>query len=155
MTNIELAAATLFLLDTNVLSEALKPSPAPRVVAWLDERFPESAVSTITLFELAAGVALLRRGQRRDTLETAVARMTRRFADRVYAFDTAAAEAAARLLATARAAGLSLHQLPSKLADLQIAGTAAAYGLTLATRDVKDFEGLGLELVNPWAVPED
>lgn len=144
----------MFLLDTNVLSEALKPSPAARVVAWLDEHFPESAVSTVTLFELAAGVVLLRRGRRRDTLESAVARMTRRFGDRVYAFDAAAAEAAARLLSTARAAGLGLHQLPTKLADLQIAGTAAAYSLTLATRDVKDFDGLGLELIDPWAEPD-
>jgi predicted nucleic acid-binding protein len=81
--------------------------------------------------------------------------MTRRFGDRVYAFDAAAAEVAARLLGAARAAGLGLHQIPTKLADLQIAGTAAAYDLTLATRDVKDFEGLGLNLIDPWAGPED
>lgn len=140
----------MLLLDTNVLSEALKPSPEPRVIAWLDRYFSESAVSTVTLFELAAGIALLRRGRKRDTLESAVARMTRRFGDRVYAFDVAAAEAAARLLATARASGLGVHQVPAKLADLQIAGTAAAYGLTLATRNTKDFEGLGLDLVDPW-----
>ena len=124
-------------------------------MTWLDEHFPFSAISTVTLFELAAGVALLRRGRRRDMLESAVARMTRRFADRVYAFDAEAAQAAARLLAEARAAGLSVHQLPSKLADLQIAGTAAAYRLTLATRDLKDFEGLGLDVVDPWAVAQD
>ncbi|MDH3420889.1 MAG: PIN domain-containing protein [Gammaproteobacteria bacterium] len=144
----------MFLLDTNVLSEALKPSPEPRVVTWLDEHFPESAVSTVTLFELAAGVAFPPRGRRRDTLESAVARMTRRFADRIYAFDAAAAEAAVNLLIAARAAGLGVHQLPSTLADLQIAGTAAAYGLTLATRDAKDFGGLGLELIDPWAAPD-
>lgn len=140
----------MLLLDTNVLSEALKPSPEPRVIAWLDLYFSDSAVSTVTLFELAAGIALLRRGRKRDTLESAVTRMIRRFGDRVYAFDAAAAEAAARLLATARASGLGVHQVPAKLADLQIAGTAAAYGLTLATRNTKDFEGLGLDLVDPW-----
>jgi predicted nucleic acid-binding protein len=140
----------LLLLDTNVLSEALRPSPDLRVIDWLNRNFPESAVSSITLFELAAGIALLRRGRKRDALESAVARMTRRFGDRIYAFDTASAEAAARLLGAARAAGLGIHQVPSKLADLQIAGIAAAYGLTLATRDVKDFEGLGIELVDPW-----
>lgn len=139
----------MFLLDTNALSEALKPSPEPRVIAWLDRYFSESAVSTVTLFELASGIALLRRGRKRDTLESAVTRMSRRFGDRVNAFD-AAAEAAARLLATARASGLGVHQIPAKLADLQIAGTAAAYGLTLATRNTKDFEGLGLDLVDPW-----
>lgn len=140
----------MLLLDTNVLSEALKPSPEPRVIDWLDLHFSDSAVSAVTLFELSAGIALLRRGRKRDTLESAVTRMIRRFGDRVYAFDAAAAEAAARLLATARASGLGVHQVPAKLADLQIAGTAAAYGLTLATRNTKDFEGLGLDLVDPW-----
>jgi predicted nucleic acid-binding protein len=106
----------LLLHDTNVLSEALKPSPDSNVIAWLDRYFSDSAVSTVTLFELAAGIALLRRGRTRDTLESAVARMTRRFGDRVYAFDAAAAEAAARLLATARASGLGAHQVPAKLA---------------------------------------
>jgi predicted nucleic acid-binding protein len=120
-------------------------------VAWLDRHFPEAAVSSITVFELAAGIALLDPGRRRDTLQAAMARMTRRFGDRIYSFDLASAEAAARVLGAARAGGMGVHQLPAKLADLQIAGTAMAYDLTLATRDVKDFEGLGLRLVDPWA----
>jgi len=140
----------MILLDTNVLSEALRPSPAPQVIRWLDDSFADSAISSITVFELAAGLALLDAGRRRDTLELAIARMTRRFGARVYAFDTPAAEAAARLLAKARAQGLGVHQLPAKLADLQIAGIATAYGLSLATRNLGDFSGLGLELVDPW-----
>jgi hypothetical protein len=72
---------------------------------------------------------------------------------RVYAFDTPAAQSAARLLAYAKAQGLGLHQIPSKLVDLQIAGIAAAYGLAVATRNVGDFKGLGLALVNPWQEP--
>jgi predicted nucleic acid-binding protein len=84
----------LLLHDTNVLSEALKPSPDSNVIAWLDRYFSDSAVSTVTLFELAAGIALLRRGRKRDTLESAVAPMTRRFGDRAYAFDAAAAKLA-------------------------------------------------------------
>ncbi len=141
----------MILLDTNVLSEVLRPTPEPRIVAWLDRRFPECSISTITSFELRAGVALLDRGRRRDALEQAVVRMIRRFAGRVYAFDAASAEAAARLLGEARAAGLALHQVPAKLADLQIAGIAAAYGLELATRNVGDFQGVGLSLIDPWA----
>lgn len=140
----------LFLLDTNVLSEALKPAPATNVVKWLDQSFPDCAISSVTIFELCAGVALLDVGRRRDTLEAAIARIIRRFGARVYAFDTPAAQAAARLLAQARAQGMGLHQIPAKLADLQIAGIASAYGLSLATRNVGDFQGLGLSLENPW-----
>lgn len=140
----------MILIDTNVLSEALKPAPAGQVVTWLDRRFPDCAISSVTTFELLAGVALLDAGRRRDALENTITRLTRRLAGRVYAFDVAAAEAAARLLGAARTAGLGLHQLPAKLADLQIAGIAAAYGLDLATRNVGDFQGLGLTLIDPW-----
>jgi predicted nucleic acid-binding protein len=140
----------VYLLDTNVLSEALKPAPSTAVVNWLNQNFAECALSSITIFELAAGVALLDPGRRRGALEAAIARMIRRFGERVYAFDTASAQAAARLLAKARAQGLGLHQIPAKLADLQIAGIASAYGLSLATRNVGDFDELDLTLVNPW-----
>ena len=89
-------------------------------------------------------------GRRRDALENAIARAIRRFGSRIYAFDTSAAQAAARLLVLARAQGLGLHQIPTKLADLQIAGIALAYNLELATRNVGDFTGLGITLINPW-----
>jgi len=141
----------VILLDTNVLSEALRPSPSPHVVSWLTRHFSECAISSVTAFELRAGVVLLDAGRRRETLENAVVRLIRRFAGRVYAFDDASAEAAAKILAGARAAGLGLHQIPAKLADLQIAGIAAAYGLDLATRDIGDFQGIGLTLIDPWS----
>jgi toxin FitB len=140
----------VILVDTNVLSEALRPAPTRSVVAWLDRHFPNCAISSVTSFELMAGVALLDPGRRRDSLDNAIARLVRRFAGRIYAFDGPAAEAAARLLVTARAAGLGLHQIPAKLADLQIAGIASAYGLDLATRNTGDFDGLGLTLIDPW-----
>ena len=120
------------------------------MVNWLNGRFAESAISSVTIVELAAGLAQLTPGKRRETLETAVARMVRRFGTRVYAFDALATQAAAKLLESARTQGLGLHQVPAKLADLQIGGIAAAYGLSLATRNVSDFQGLGLELINPW-----
>jgi len=68
----------------------------------------------------------------------------------VYAFDLAAAEAASLLVARARLAGSGSHQIATKLADIQIAGIAAAYRLDLATRNVRDFEGLGITLIDPW-----
>jgi predicted nucleic acid-binding protein len=140
----------MFLLDTNVLSEALKPAPTPSLISWLDQNFSDCAISSLAIFELGAGVALLNPGRRRETLEAAIARIIRRFGSRVYAFDTPAAQSATRLLGHARAQGLGLHQIPSKLVDLQIAGIATAYRLALVTRNIGDFQGLGLTLVNPW-----
>lgn len=140
----------MILIDTNVLSEALKPRPSEQVIRWLNENHPNAAISSVTIFELLAGVGLLQAGKRKEALENAVARAVRRFAARVYAFDAAAAQTASRLLVLARAQGLGSHQLPQKLADLQIAGIAASYGLQLATRNVGDFAGLGIELINPW-----
>lgn len=140
----------MILLDTNVISEALKPAPSPQVVSWLNVNFAQSAISSVTNFELWAGVGLLDPGRRKDALENAIARTIRRFGARVYAFDAAAAYSAAHLLAQARAQGLALHQIPNKLADLQIAGIASAYHLDLATRNVGDFAALGLTVINPW-----
>jgi len=141
----------MILLDTNVLSEALRPSPSRSVVKWLDQRFPQCAISSITIFELGSGVALMQAGRRKETIELAVARLIRRFGPRVYSFDAAAAGAAVQVLARARGTGMGLHQLPQKLGDLQIAGIASAYGLSLATRNVGDFQGLGLMLIDPWS----
>jgi toxin FitB len=94
---------------------------------------------------------MLKPGKRRDTLETAVARAIRRFGPRIYSFDTAAAEAAARSLRIARSEGLGIHQIPGKLAGLQTAGIAIAHKLQLATRNIANFHGLGLDLIDPWA----
>jgi len=141
----------VILLDTNVVSEALKPGPARQVIDWLNVRFADCAISSLVVFELNAGVSMLKPGGRRDALEAAVARAVRRFGPRIYSFDTAAAEAAARALHIARTAGLAIHQIPSKLADLQIAGIAIAHGLQLATHNIDDFQGLGLDLIDPWA----
>lgn len=140
----------MILLDTNVISEALRPAPSPKVISWLNVNFADAAISSVTIFELSAGVALLQPGRRKEALENAIARTIRRFGPRVYAFDAAAAQSAARLLVQARWQGLALHQIPSKLADLQIAGIASAYSLDLATRNVDDFVGLGIDLVDPW-----
>ena len=96
----------MILLDTNIVSEASKPLPANQVVDWLNVHFSECAISSLVVFELNAGVAMLEPGRSRDALETAVARAIRRFGPRIYSFDTAAAEAAARSLRVARTEGL-------------------------------------------------
>lgn len=140
----------MILLDTNVISEVLKLAPAMQVIRWLDVNFATTAISSITILELGAGVAMLDDGRRKDSLQNAISRTIRRFGSRVYAFDAAAAQAAVQLVAIARARGLPLQQIPTKLADLQIAGIASAYGLDLATRNAGDFAGLGLSLIDPW-----
>jgi toxin FitB len=141
----------VILLDTNVVSEALRPAPARQVVDWLNVRFADCAISSLAVFELNAGVSMLEPSMRRDALETAVARAVRRFGPRIYSFDSAAAEAAARVLRVARTSGLGIHQIPGKLADLQTAGIAVAHGLQLATHNIGDFQGLGIDLIDPWA----
>jgi predicted nucleic acid-binding protein len=119
----------LFLIDTNVLSEALRPAPEPKAIDWLDGNFSDSAISSVTIFELNAGVAMMAAGRRRDALGR-----SRREDPR-----------------PGESRRLGLHQAKAKLAELQIAGITSAYGLVLATRNVAVFQGLGLELADPWA----
>jgi len=140
----------LILLDTNVLSEVLKPAPDAAVERWLNIHFSQSVVSAVSVFELLGGTVLLPLGRRRKQLEDAIERILRRFAGRIYAFDDASARASVQLLARARRRGRGAHALPDKLADLQIAGTALAHGLSFATRDVGDFAAFGLDLIDPW-----
>jgi toxin FitB len=140
----------MILLDTNVVSEPLAAAPNPQVLRWLNIHFPDSAISSLTALELLVGASRLPKGKRREAIEQAVSRTIRRFGGRIYAFDLAAAQAASALAPTARAAGRGAHQLSEHLADIQIAGIAAANGLKLATRNVRHYAAFGLELINPW-----
>jgi predicted nucleic acid-binding protein len=137
----------MILLDTNVVSEPLRPAPDARVVAWIDAQALETLfLSAITVAELRAGVALLPAGKRRaglqDSLETRVLPL---FAGRVLPFDLACTQAYAELVASARASGLAIAT-----ADGYIASIAAANGLTVATRDTGPFEAAGAAVINPW-----
>ncbi|CAN5920320.1 type II toxin-antitoxin system VapC family toxin [soil metagenome] len=143
----------MILVDTNVVSEALKPAPANSVIDWLDANFEACAISTITILELEVGIQSLPSGRRRDRLHGAVMLALERFRPRVLSFDVTAVRSAASLFALARSRGLPLHQMPLKLADLQIAGIAAANECSLATRNVGDFRGLGIDLIDPWNLP--
>jgi toxin FitB len=143
----------LILLDTNVVSEPLKPRPAASVLAWLDAHFETCAISTITILELEIGVQSLPAGRRRERLHGAVSLAIERFGPRVLSFDETAARTAASLFALARSSGLPPHQIAVKLGDLQIAGIAAANECSFATRNVGDFHGLGIDLIDPWSAP--
>ncbi len=136
-----------WLLDTNVLSELLRPEPDALVCRWLntqDER--QLFVSTVTEAEMLLGVALLPDGRRKAALKAQVtALFAQDFRGRLLTFDSSAAQAYAELVKIRRQLGRPIAQ-----ADAQIAAVAAAHSLTVATRNQKDFEGCGIALFNPW-----
>jgi predicted nucleic acid-binding protein len=137
----------LIVLDTNVLSALMRASPEPKVVMWLDEQPMESVwITSVTLFEIHLGLALLPRGKRRRALETAWARLlSEDLEGRVADFDSDAASAAAALAAKRQKAGR-----PADLRDTQIAGIALARRATLATRNARHFSDLDVLVVDPW-----
>ena len=137
------------LLDTNVLSETMRPAPAPQVLDWLDAQGRRPVyVSSVTQAEMLLGVALLPAGRRREMLETKVVTLfEQHFANRCLPFDAQAAPHYARIVASRQKAGKRIAA-----EDAQIAAIACSRGYGLATRNVADFAGVaGLEVVNPWA----
>jgi toxin FitB len=137
----------MIILDTNVLSALMRNPPDAAVVAWLDLQAAESIwITSITLFETRLGLALLPKSRRRQALEAAFARtLSEDLENRVLDFDSAAAAEAASLAAIRQKAGR-----PVDVRDTLIAGIALARRATLATRNVRHFQGLKLPLLNPW-----
>ena len=137
----------MILLDTNAVSEPLRPAPDTRVIAWIDaQRLETLFLSAVTVAELRAGVALLPTGKRRAGLQHSLeTRVLPLFAGRVLPFDLGCTQAYADLTAKARASGLAIAS-----ADGYIAAIAAANGLAVATRDTGPFEAAGLAVINPW-----
>ncbi|MFM8898385.1 MAG: type II toxin-antitoxin system VapC family toxin [Burkholderiales bacterium] len=137
----------MILLDTNVVLEPLRPAPDTRVIAWIDAQPLETFfLSTITVAELRAGVAMLPAGKRRSNLQESLeTKVLPLFAGRVLPFDLGCTQAYAELRAKARAVGLSISS-----ADGYIAAIAAANGLVVATRDRGPFEGVGVAVIDPW-----
>ena len=138
----------MILLDTNVVSALMRRTPESEVVDWLDGQPSESLWTTsITVFEVQTGIELLEPGRRRRQLEDAFAELLGQdLAGRVQAFDERAALAAGGIAASRRHAGRTLE-----IRDLQIAGIATVRRATLATRNARHFEDLGIPLVDPWA----
>ena len=136
----------MIVLDTNVVSEAMKATPNPAVLAWLDEQAAETLyLSSVTLAELLFGIGVLPAGRRKEALTQMLDGLLALFEDRVLAFDTAAARRYADLAVTARATGKGF---PTP--DGYIAAIAKARGFTVATRDVAPFKAVGLSVINPW-----
>ncbi len=137
-----------FLLDTNVVSEWTKPRPDTGVVAWLAEADEDRIfISVITIAELRHGIERLAPGARRQRLDAWLTeQMPLRFEERLLTVDAETANVWGRVMAQGQAAGR-----PPGTMDAFIAATVLRHDMTLVTRNVSDFEALGVRLVNPWS----
>ncbi len=133
------------MFDTNVLSELLRPDADERVVAFVGAQMAP-LVSAAVFHELAYGVELLPAGRRRARLSAGIETFRRQFRDHTIVIDGDIAEMAGRLRAGESRSGFSLEAM-----DALIAASAISASARLATRNIKDFQRLGIELVNPWA----
>ena len=139
----------MIVLDTNVISEPVRPLADPAAVAWLDRQPKESLfLCAPALMEVLQGIALLPDGKRKKELAVAMhGLLTNFFADRFLAFEREAATAYASLISRAAARGIIVS-----VADGQIAAIAAVHRFTVATRDTAPFLAVGVPVINPWKV---
>ena len=141
----------MFVIDTNVASELMRPEPASAVVAWAarcDVR--EMCLTAVNEAELRYGVAIMPVGKRRNVMETAMTRWFEQgFRGRIVPFDSAAAQVYAEIAADRRQVGQPIGE-----ADCQIAAICRSRGAVLVTRNVRHFKGTGVDLVDPWAATE-
>ena len=139
----------MIVLDTNVLSELMRPAPSPKVLAWLDAQTPDTLwLTSVSVAELLFGIARQPDGARKQAFAPAALGMLEEdFTNRVLNFDLEAASILANLAAASERA-----DRPMGLADGQIAAICLAHNASLATRNVGDFAQLGLQLINPWDV---
>ena len=137
----------MILLDTNVISELMRPNPSTKVVSWLDQRRPwEMAISSITIAEISYGLAIMPLGNRKQSLESIFRLVVdTRFKNRILSFDENAAQVYGILMAQRKLSGS-----PASIPDAQIASIAKVNGTSLATRNTRDFNDFGIELINPY-----
>ena len=138
----------MIVIDTNVVSELMRATPAPAVMAWFSAQdSAELYLTAVSEAELRAGVAILPAGRRRKRLAAEVdAVVEQDFAGRVLPFDSAAARAYAAIAASRRSVGRPILE-----ADCQIAAIARASDAAMATRNGADFEHCGIAVIDPWA----
>ena len=140
----------MIVLDTNVVSELMRPSPSEAVEIWIANRPATSLFfSAVGEAELRFGLAIMPAGRRRDAIASEMEAMLRDdFANRILPFDSEAARAYAVIAASRRVAGLSIAE-----ADCQIAAITRSRGMALATRNIRDFEDTGIDVLDPWTSP--
>ena len=136
-----------FLLDTNIVSETVRPKPEPKVLAWVEQRNPtELFLASMTIGELMRGACKIKEEPRRTTYERWIENdLSDQFEGRILAFDDKAARTWGRLMGDGDRKGLT-----PAAADAQIAAIAIDHGLVLVTRNVKDFQNFDLKITNPW-----
>jgi predicted nucleic acid-binding protein len=136
----------MIILDTNVVSEAMRKSPAPAVAAWMARENPNDLFMTaISEAEILLGIATLPDSRRKKELQAAALRVFALFASRVLPFESTAAQSFAEIVARRRSMGLPISNF-----DAQIAAVAHSRGMSLATRNTADFRGVRIELIDPW-----
>jgi toxin FitB len=135
------------ILDTNVVSEIMRPVPAPVVLQWISDQISEELhVTAITMAEILYGIELLPRGKCQEILRAGAEQLFRViFTDRILTFDARAAREFSLIASSRRKQGRPMSEF-----DAQIAAIARAKNAVIATRDTDDFEGCGVKLVNPW-----
>ena len=135
----------MILVDTNVWSELVRQAPEPTVVEWEASEAENLWLSTVVIGEFLAGVSIMPDGRRKQSLQSTYDDILELYADRIADFDLDSAHRYADVLSRQEAQGRN-----PGTADTQIAATALARGMALATRNTKHFEGLGLTLIDPW-----
>ena len=137
----------MIVLDTNVVSELMRDSPQQTVLAWIRVQPVSSLfVTTVTEAEILTGIALLPYGRRQRGLSNAAVRVfTTLFVGRILGFDSDAAKIYAEIFTHRHGVGRPISQV-----DCQIAAIARSHEAAVATRNISDFEGVGVELINPW-----
>jgi predicted nucleic acid-binding protein len=139
----------MILLDTNIISELMKPSPSAAVLAWLDEQeSTQIFISTISIAEISYGINVLPKGKRRKQLEEACNKaILEAFQHRVLFFDETSAYLYGKIMSHRKSLGR-----PMSILDGQICATSRAHGLTVATRNTQDFAHCDVNLINPFEV---
>ena len=136
----------MILLDTNVVSEAMKPAPHPAVQAWLNEQLSETLfISSVTVAEVLFGIGVLPAGRRKDMLVQTFDGLMRLFRNRVLPFDLDAARCYAELAGTAKVTGRGFP-----IPDGYIAAIAVSQGFIVASRDIAPYQAAGVTFINPW-----
>lgn len=136
----------MIIVDTNVLSELMRPNPSDRVRAWVDDQRPSSVYTTaITVAEILYGIERLPDGKRKEGFTAAASDLFTVFRDRVLAFDDRASRNHASIVSQSEKLGVQIDGF-----DAQIAAICSVHNAVLATRNTKDFEHLSVPLINPW-----
>lgn len=142
----------MIILDTNVISEVMRPQPNTQVMSWL-KKYPveELAITSISIAEISYGLKRLPVGRRRDSLQWRFQMfIDQGFSDRIFPFEERAAEIYADIIVDRKQQGKPIEVMDAMIASIALLKTA-----TLATRNVSDFENCGLELVNPWEIASE